>query len=160
MATAAKKLQKAQANVTPMPTGTVKLGRETFPAPANLAELVRKGRDIKVMMDELKAELDTVNAAILAEVPRWMDGVGTLHIITEGVDCTVTLRDAVAIENVGTLRELLGDRFPDLVKEKVNFTPEAKLVAIATDGDHPLARDVASCLRIQEAKASVSYKAA
>lgn len=164
MATAAKKLKaaqdKAQSNVTNLPVATIKLGRETFPGTADLAELVLRGRDIKSMMDELKAELDEVNAQILAEVPRWMEGTGTLHILADGVDCTVSLRDAVAIADVGTLRELLGDRFPDLVKEKVAYTPEAKLVSMATDGDSKLQREVAACLRIQEAKASVTYKAA
>ena len=164
MATAAKKLKKVQeSNVSHLPTppvATVKLGKQTFTAPASLGELVLHGAALKNEIDGLKDKLEEVNAKILAEVPRWMDGNGTLHIVIAGVDCTVSLRDSVAIADVGALRELLGDRFPDLVKEKVNFTPEAKLVAIATDGDHPLARDVASCLRIQEAKASVSYKAA
>lgn len=163
MATAAKKLKKAQdeatqTNVARLPVTTVKLGKETFPAPASLGELVQKGKDIKDMMDELKADLEAINAQILAEVPRWMEGTGTLHIIVDKVDCTVTLRDGVTIGDVDQLRTVLGNRFDDLVKAKVSYAPEAKLVAMATDGDEPLQRDIAGCLKIQEAKATVSYK--
>lgn len=161
MATAAKKLKKVQeSNVSQLPTPTVRLGKQTFAAPASLGELVLHGAALKNEIDGLKDKLEEVNAKILAEVPRWMDGNGTLHIVIAGVDCTVSLRDSVAIADVGALRELLGDRFPDLVKEKATYSPEPKLVSLATDGDNPLARDVAGCLRIQEAKATVSYKAA
>lgn len=161
MATAAKKLKKVQeSNVSQLPTPTVRLGKQTFAAPASLGELVLHGAALKNEIDGLKDKLEEVNAKILAEVPRWMDGNGTLHIVIAGVDCTVSLRDSVAIADVGTLRELLGDRFPDLVKEKATYSPEPKLVSLALDGDDPMQFAVANCLRIQEAKATVSYKAA
>lgn len=164
MATAAKKLKKVQeSNVSHLPTPpatTVRLGKQTFTAPASLGELVLHGAALKNEIDGLKDKLEEVNAKILAEVPRWMDGNGTLHIVIAGVDCTVSLRDSVAIADVGTLRELLGDRFPDLVKEKATYSPEPKLVSLALDGDDPMQFAVANCLRIQEAKATVGYKAA
>ncbi len=162
MTTNASKLKAIQekARVDAMPVATIKMGRKTLPASSSVTVAVLKGKRIKEQMDALKAKLEEVNAVILKEVPQWMDGVGTLHILIDDVDCTVTLRDAVTISDVDSLQDTLGDRFKDLVKAKVSYSPEPALIEMAVDADEPLQGDIAACLRVQEAKATVSYKAA
>ena len=111
-------------------------------------------------MDSLKKQLDEINAQVLGIMRPYLSDTGTVHILMDGVDCAITLRDSVSICDVGGLRELLGECFPSLVRERSTYSPEQKLVAMALDADDPRSGQIAMCLSIQEGKANITYKAA
>lgn len=140
----------------------IRKGRTEIVGPAGLAELVAKGKALTDGIKEMKADLDKVTAQLLQLVAPEIDGVTVLHVVAGEDKAVVTMRDKVEIEDLDGLRVVLGDRFEDLVKRKVAYEPEAKLVLMASgEGcEAAMAEKIGQCLAVREAKPGVSYKAA
>ncbi len=161
MVTAAQRIEQAAAPAVQMhPEARIHIGRDKLPCPAALAELVIQGGNIKGDADAAKGLLEEVNVRLLPLAMQHMYEAGTLHIVADGVKCTIKLTDAVAISNEAALREHLGARFSDLVEEKLVCKPTKKLVDMALDADAPDSAALRACLTVQTGKASISYGAA
>lgn len=156
MAKAAQKLVK---KVDRMPSCYIKVGREEFKGTPSLGMLVQQGQALKQEMDVYKKKLEAVNEKIVERiVGEFLEDTGTAHVVASGIDCTVALRESVVISDADGLRDVLGDRFGDLVTEKTTYKPERKLVSMACDGDGKDRDVIAKCLTVKEAKPSVTYK--
>lgn len=158
MATAVQKVRKSMAKEPEIPC-TVKIGKTEKTGDIRLSKLVLDGYELKRQADAIQERLRAVNAQI-AELASdlYMDDTGTLHVIVRDCDCSVTLRDVINIIDDKRLRDVLGQRWHDLVREKVTYIPEHKLVEIALDADNPINDDIRGCLNVVERKPSVAYK--
>jgi hypothetical protein len=150
MATKAKKVKA-------LPATKLKMGKEEWDGPPALGKLARDGYDLKQEMDRVKTKLDEINAKIFDGVSDQLGDAGTIHVLSEGVCASVALREKVDISDPEALEAALGERFPDLVKVKVSYAPEKKLVEIALDPSDPLAESVRGALTVKTAKPSVTY---
>ncbi len=154
MATQSQKIARITKSKT-----LVKIGRESFPAPAKLGALAEQGHDIKSQMIILREELEAINAKIVRKIKdKWLTDNGTCHVLIGNVDCTITTRDAVKIIKPGELKDMLGDRYKDLVKETVSYKAYPKLVDMACDDDDTLGLQVKKHLSTKQAKPGVTYK--
>ncbi|MFN3390117.1 MAG: hypothetical protein ACK40O_14435, partial [Allosphingosinicella sp.] len=69
------------------------------------------------------------------------EGVGAgRSLVVPGV-CRVSVAKStsVGIKDADKLRELLGERFGDLVSESVSYKPSEALIEMSADGDDPMA---------------------
>jgi len=154
MATAAQKIKKKS-----LAECRVRIGRQIFTGSAVLADLVVKGFDLKKQMEQIKKQLAEVNDKVVREVSsEWLDGTGTVSLSAGDAMCTVSVRDSVEIGDAKLLQRILGDRFVDLVRTRVTFRPERKLIQMALNADEEMTPQIRKCLCVKEAKTSVVYK--
>lgn len=122
-----------------------RLTGEEAAAPRGLVDLAKRGWEIKVEMDRLEQELRAIQDRLLAQMH-----VGESIVIPGVCRVTRSLRQRVDIADAEQLMALLGSRFEHLVETKVRYRPTGRLVAMGTDGDHPLQREIAACMEVQE----------
>jgi len=106
------------------------------------------GWKAKRQLEEAKARLEEVNAALLAA-----HGPGCSLVIPGVCRVSLTSRQTVTVQDAERLREVLGFRFQDLVQVDVRYKPLQKLIAMSCDGDEPLQAAVAACLGVQVSEA-------
>ena len=136
----------------------IKVGKSETPGTKALARLVNDGLDLKRNLDLIKQSLDAINAQIAdAVADHFGDDLGTVHVLAGYIDCAITKKDSVQITDGEALQKVLGKRFYDLVRVKMSYAPERRLVDIAVDGDDPLSKKVARYLAIKPAKPYVKY---
>lgn len=146
-------MSKAE-KLKPVPAGEKieRDGGEVTPLEPSMVALILRGWTIKNQMDELDVQLKAINAEILAahDVGVSLSVPGVCRVITSE-------RETVKISEPTKLQRLLGPRFADLVRVETAYKPEPRLLAIATDGDDPLAAGIGECLSLSHS-ASVSWR--
>lgn len=128
----ARKAQRIAQSTEEHLSGKVRIGEVERPLTRREAEAVAQCWSIRRQIAEAERALAE------AEAPLWrMFGAGA-SVLLEGV-CRLSLseRQTVTIADAAALRELLGARFPDLVREEVVWKPEPRLIALAADADAP-----------------------
>ena len=99
-----------------------------------LVQAAMRAMGLVKRIDELEEELKGLKAELA-------DGVGAgRSLVVPGV-CRVSVAKttSVGIKDADKLRELLGERFGDLVSESVSYKPSEALVEMSADGDDPMA---------------------
>ena len=157
MANTARKIKEKQEGYG---VPIIRIGRRVFRTNIpRLGELITKGYEIRNKIDMLKQQLDETNAAIIeatADVMADADS-GSCRVEYFGTECRVQFRESVVISDHQKLKLILGDRFEDLVKVRIAYSPERKLTAMALSDDDRN-EDIRGCLEVKEVKATVSYK--
>lgn len=109
---------------------------------------------------ETKVKIDALNKVlkeqkdVLTTKAREILGDDEASTVTLSVDddsVKITFGWDVKVEDEGTLQEILGDRFQDLVTTNVVFKPDNKLRVMAVDDD-----GLRECLVIKEKAPSVA----
>lgn len=121
-----------------------------------LYNLVQSGVAIEREIAGLQDQIREINGAIADEAQQYIGHAESLHIKSEDVYCTVSLGSEIVVDDVNALQEILGDSFDELVKV-FPCRPDSRLIAMAADADNPQAKQIAACLRVQEAATVVSY---
>ncbi len=85
-------------------------------------------------IDELEEELKGVKAELAEGV-----GAGRSLVVPGVCRVSVAKTTSVGIKDADKLRELLGERFGDLVSESVSYKPSEALIEMSADGDDPMA---------------------
>jgi len=114
---------------------------------------VMEGWEVKKKADALKEQLDAINAELIEA-----HGTGCALVVTGICRASLASRQTVKIADAERLEAVLGGRYPDLVKEKVSYQADDKLVEMACDGDEPLQPAIAACLCISQSE-SVTWRA-
>lgn len=89
--------------------------------------------DMVQRIDALEADLKVKKE----ELAKALDGRSL--IVTGVCRVAVARTESVSITDADKLRELLGDRFDDLVTQTVSYKPADALLEMAADGDDPMA---------------------
>ncbi len=109
--------------------------------------------------EEIKEELD----AIKKDVLEGFDGLSpSAAILIPGV-CRISLKKGAAkwtIREVDLVRELLGDRFGDLVDEKTTYVVTPKLTAMIADAADPVGRELKRHVKLVQGDPTVQIVAA
>lgn len=125
---------------------------EAAPASARVVELVLEGLEKDQAIKPLTQRLNAIKTELKTLVPP--NSVVTLDELAE---VPITLRQQVVIVDEARLKAALGKRFVDLVNIHVEYQPTEKLLALASDADHPLAETLRACLEVKETL-SISFK--
>jgi len=121
----------------------IKQGREqTDFFDVDLAEAVRAYRRLKADMAAFEPTIGQLKEQIVAKARRQLNGKGTVRFIVDDKPLKVTFGYACVIpeEHVAKVRELLGERFIDLVRVKTEYSGTQTLIDLASDADekHPV----------------------
>ena len=126
---------------------TVKIGKDEQQEKDRAVEQAVIGFvETKAKMDALKTELDGYKDALAAKAEDVLNGSDT-STITFGVDddkVKITFGYDVKVKDVEALREILGERFDDLVAVKTDYKPETKLKEMAIEDD-----GLAECMTVK-----------
>jgi len=132
---------------------TVKIGKEE-------SSLADKGVQIAVLgFAETKSKIDLLNVKLkdyketIIEAGRTILGDGDTQTLTFCVDeskVKIGFAFDIKIKDEKALRELLGERFDNLVSVKIDYKPDTKLKEMALDDD-----GLKSCMSVKEKAPSV-----
>ena len=136
------------------PSGHIERDGNRETASKSTRELVSQAWDAKRRMEEAKADLDRLNAAILKRLDD-----GDAVVLPGLCRCTVSGRETVKVSDAGALHGALGNRFSDLVEEAISYKPTDKLKDLAADADDPLSAQVRAALTISTSRV-VQFRAA
>jgi hypothetical protein len=136
-----------------LPAGVKIVDGEEIPLDAATIRKVMEGWELKKLIDDAKARLDAINAKLIEA-----HGTGCALVVTGICRASLAARQTVKIVDPERLEAVLGGLYPDLVKEKVSYQAQDKLVEMACDGDEPLAPAIAACLAISQSE-SVTWRA-
>lgn len=128
-------------------------GKEEVALDAASIRKVMEGWEARRILDEAKARLDAINAELIEA-----HGTGCALVVTGICRASLVNRQTVRIEDAEGLRAVLGERYPDLVRESVAYKAADRLIDIAVDGDDPLQMPVAACLSVASSQ-SVTWRA-
>lgn len=122
-----------------------------------LADLVPRAFGLYQDMKAVEPELKKLKAAIFNELEPELDGSGTITVLVENIACKITQGWEYLIDekDIPLLKELLGDRFVDLVTVKNYFKPEKKLVEMCFEGDTP--EEIRSTVQAKEKSPVFSF---
>lgn len=95
-------------------------------------------------IDELEAELK----AHKDELARAL--VGRSLVVAGMCRVSVAETQSVSITDAEKMRLILGARFGDLVQESVSYKPTETLLAMAADGDDPMAPAYQALMRVKK----------
>lgn len=101
-------------------------------ASLGVMNLVARGWAIKQQIQALEDQLKRINADLLEQV-----GLGHAVIVKGLARATLAERHTVTVRDPEVLRSALGDRFADLVREKVTYTPQPRLLEVVCSADEP-----------------------
>jgi hypothetical protein len=121
---------------------------QTLPLDKASMRLVMQGWQRKLEMEAAKARLEEVNAALLEA-----HGGGCKLRVVGIATATLSARSTVKVSDPERLREVLGERWDDLVAERVSYSAYDRLVELSVDGDEPLAPAIRQCLTIADSTA-------
>ncbi len=112
----------------------VKAGKQEFPAPREMGRLVSVGYDIKQQIRELQDQLKSIQAELTEQVQDFFVDTGTIHVLFDGVDCKVSMKDDCDLFDPDGLMTAIGDRrFRDLVDVKTTYRPTERFRGILSD---------------------------
>lgn len=152
MAKAALKKVETEARAA-LPAGVKIVDGEETALDAASVKLLMDGWAIKKAIEEQEKRLEEIHARLIEA-----HGVGCALVATGVCRASIASREAVTIADVERLKAVLGFRFTDLVKTEVKYKPEAKLIAMACDGDEPLQPAISACLKVGKSQ-SVTWRA-
>lgn len=112
-------------------------------APRWAMDLLAAGWAIKTQLADLEARLDQINKELLKEL-----GTGQAVTIPGLARATLVERLQVKITDPQALQAALGDRYPDLVRERISYAAEPRLLELATAGDEPLRTMIQAALSV------------
>lgn len=89
---------------------------------------------------DLVQRIDALEAELKAKKYELAQALAGKSLIVSGV-CRVAVASShsVTISDADKLRDLLGDRFDDLVDQTVSYKPREALIEMSADGDDPMA---------------------
>lgn len=148
----AKATDQAGATGRGRPAGVKVLGNETVPLDKPSMRLVMQGWQAKLEAEVAKARLEEINHKLIEA-----HGYGCKLRVTGIASATLSARSAVRVSDEARLREVLGERWDDLVIETVSCRPRDALVELSVDGDDPLAPAVRECLVVANSE-SVTWR--
>lgn len=99
-----------------------------------LVQAAMRAMGLVKRIDELEEELKGLKAELAEGV-----GAGRSLVVPGVCRVSVAKTTSVGIKDAEKLRELLGERFGDLVSESVSYKPSEALVEMSADGDDPMA---------------------
>ena len=118
---------------------------EALPA---LVQLAVRAWGLVRRIDELEQELGDVKGELASAI-----GVGRSLVVPKVCRVSVASTRSVGVTDAEKLRELLGERFRDLVTESVSYKPSEKLIEMSCDGDDPMAPAYRALLRVRTSTA-------
>ena len=129
------------------------VGDESAPLDDDSVQLLACGWALRMEIETMKDELDAINEALLEA-----HGPGCSLIIPATCRASLAERRVPKVVSAEKLRTILGSRFGDLVREEVSYKAESKLLAMAADGDEPLAPALRECISYAVSQ-SVTWRA-
>lgn len=99
-----------------------------------LVQAAMRAMGLVKRIDKLEEELKGLKAELAEGV-----GAGRSLVVPGVCRVSVAKTKSVGIKDAEKLRELLGERFGDLVSESVSYKPSEALVEMSADGDDPMA---------------------
>jgi len=136
-----------------LPAGVKIVDGGEIPLDAATIRKVMEGWEVKKLIDDAKARLDSINAELIES-----HGICCALVVTGICRVSLAARQTVKIADAKRLEAVLGGRYLDLVKEKVSYQAEDKLVEMAVDADDPLQPAIAACIDIG-VSTSVTWRA-
>jgi len=118
---------------------------EAMPA---LVQLAVRAWGLVRRIDELEEELAGIKGELASAI-----GVGRSLVVPKMCRVSVASTRSVGVADAEKLRELLGERFGDLVTESVSYKPSEKLIEMSADGDDPMAPAYRALLRVRTSTA-------
>ncbi len=146
MAKAAEKKAKRAEAATEMPESWIEEhgGDGRIQASNELAQVALRAWEMARAIDDLEEELKALKARLAEEI-----GAGRSLVVSTVCRVIVSATSSVSIADAEKLRELLGDRWSDLVTESVSYKPSEKLIALASDADDPMSPAYRALLRVR-----------
>lgn len=114
------------------------------PAEPTLVQQAMRAWAVVQRMDELEEELKAIKQALAQAI-----GAGRSLVVPRVCRVSVAATQAVTVADADRLRELLGERFGDLVTESVSYKPTEQLIEMSADGDDPMAPAYRALLRVR-----------
>lgn len=99
-----------------------------------LVQAAMRAMGLVKRINELDEELKGLKAELAEGV-----GAGRSLVVPGVCRVSVAKTTSVGIKDADKLRELLGERFGDLVSESVSYKPSEALIEMSADGDDPMA---------------------
>ncbi|WP_043698837.1 hypothetical protein [Tepidimonas taiwanensis] len=116
-------------------------------APALVRQAVRAWGLVK-RIDELEEELKGLKDELAQAL-----GTGVSLVVPGVCRVSVAATSSVSVADADKLRELLGERFADLVTESVSYKPTEQLIEMSADGDDPMAPAYRALLKVRQGRA-------
>jgi len=138
----------------------IKMGKEKFPGRPELREMVLQGYDLKQAMDNAKAKMELLHEKILEYIKDYFKDyqTGTINVLTSGVKLTASLKQNFNVLNPESVKELLGERYADLMVEKISYRLSPKLKEMLVDADDQTGMALREFFNIKDAKAGMKYE--
>lgn len=136
-----------------LPSGVKIVDGQEMALDAATIRKVMEGWEVKRILDEAKTRLESINAELIEA-----HGTGCALVVTGICRASLAARQSVRISDAERLEAVLGGRYLDLVREKVSYQAEDRLVEMACDADEPLQPAIAACLAISDST-SVTWRA-
>lgn len=160
MATMASKLKTKQAEQGRTVFVRIGRGREKRQiVDTEFAYVIEDACALYYEIKALESALKENKEKIAKKARNFLDDAGTVTFITDlDVEAKVTFQYEAVIppENIEKVRELLGDRFNDLVKVKTTYTATPKLIELAVDADR--GGELAEAITVREKAVQVTFR--
>lgn len=114
------------------------------------AALVRQAVRAWVLVkrvDELEEELKALKEELAQAL-----GTGVSLVVPGVCRVSVAATSSVTVADAQNLRDLLGERFADLVTESVSYKPTEQLIEMSADGDDPMAPAYRALLKVRQGR--------
>lgn len=147
MSKKAKAAATATASVAAAPAAWIEMhgSDERLQAVApQLVQAAMRAWGLVKRIDELEEELQAIKAELASGV-----GAGASLVVAGVCRVSVAKTTSVGIKDAEKLRELLRERFADLVTESVSYKPTQQLIEMSSDGDDPLAPSYRALLTVR-----------
>ena len=109
---------------------------------ADLAGACRELRTLKQDVETLKPSMEQYKTVLIEKAKQHLNGMGTIRFIVDGraLKITIGYECVIAPEHLAEVKDLLGERFVDLVRMKTSYTGTQTLIDLASDADtkHPV----------------------
>lgn len=144
---AEKKAKRGSAATEIMPESWIEEhgGEGRIQASNELAQVALRAWEMARAIDDLEEELKVLKARLAEEI-----GAGRSLVVSTVCRVIVSATSSVSIADAEKLRELLGDRWSDLVTESISYKPSEKLIALASDADDPMSPAYRALLRVRK----------
>lgn len=100
--------------------------------PGKTLKLLLQGWELRKRIEALEGELAGINGRLRGDYAH-----GSTLVMPGVCLVSVSERETVKIDDEARLRELLGERFGDLVRQRITLAPTERLLEIAADADDP-----------------------
>ena len=135
---------------------TIKQGKETTEVVD--PDLVKDCRQfIKIMAEykSLEPSLKLLKDIVSEKAKYYLGDNGTISFVIDGqvIKVTVGYACVIPLDKLDTIKELLGDRFEDLVKIKTEATGTSKLIELAS-----VQQPIKDCVVIKEKSAKITIE--